>query len=139
MKTSRIAKYSLTIFVLLTALSTFTTMVIGVDNLSLLTLGEFSTYQLLPPFILATIIYTLMAKRRVSKAWYYAATVFLFNALLVFLITSLLMQELYIPPTWFIDQPLSLASTVFGTLISLKWGNKGTVDGEYIRAAIVNS
>ena len=130
LKTLRIAKYTLTMFALLTALSTFTTMVIGTDNLLALTLVEYSTYQLLPSFLLAAVIYALMAKQNVSKAWYYAAAVFLFNALLSTLIISLLMQELYTSPTWFIEQSLSLASTVVGTLIGLKWGIKSTMNGE---------
>ncbi|MFB2682850.1 MULTISPECIES: hypothetical protein [Shewanella] len=124
LKTSRIVKYTLIMFVLLTALSTFTSTVIGVENLAALSFGEYFTYQLLPSSILAISIYALMAKLDSVKAWSYATIVFIFNFILEWLILSLLMQELYIPPTWFIELPLSVLSAITGTLIGGNWGQK---------------
>ena len=124
LKTSRIVKYTFIILVALTALSTFTSMVIGVDNLAALSFGEYFIYQLLPPSMLAVAMYALMAKRDVAKAWSYAASVFLFGFLLGTLILSLLMQKLYIPPTWFVELPLSIASAIVGTLAGIKLGIK---------------
>ena len=111
-------------FVLYTALSTFTSVVIGVDNLAALSFGEYFTYQLMPPSLLAVAMYALMAKRDSAKAWRYTASVFLFGFLMGMLILSLLMQELYFPPTWFVELPLSVASAIFGTLIGIKWSIK---------------
>ena len=111
-------------FVLLTALSTFTSVVIGVDNLATLSFGEYFTYQLMPPSLLAVAMYALMAKRDSAKAWRYTASVFLFGFIMGMLILSLLMQELYIPPTWFVELPLSVASAIVGTLIGIKWSIK---------------
>lgn len=124
MKTSRIVKYTLIMFVLLTALSTFTSMVIGVENLAALSFDEYFTYQLLPSSILAIFIYALMARLDSVKAWIYATIVFIFNSILGFLIISLLMQELYISPTWFVELPLSVFSAIAGTLIGVNWGEK---------------
>jgi len=124
LRASRIVKYTLIMFVLLTALSTFTSVVIGVDNLAALSFGEYFTYQLMPPSLLAVAMYALMAKRDSAKAWRYTASVFLFGFLMGMLILSLLMQELYIPPTWFVELPLSVASAIFGTLIGIKWSIK---------------
>ena len=124
LKASRIVKYTFIILVALTALSTFTSMVIGVDNLAALSFGEYFIYRLLPPSTLAVFMYALMAKRDVAKAWSYAASVFMLGFLLSALILSLLMQELYIPPTWFVELPLSIASAIVGTLAGIKWGIK---------------
>ncbi|GAA5190696.1 hypothetical protein GCM10025772_15960 [Ferrimonas gelatinilytica] len=124
MKTSRIVKYTFIMFAVLTALSTFTSMVIGVDNLAALSFGEYVTYQLLPPSMLAVAMYAIMAKRNAAKAWSYAVIVFLFDFLLSIIILSLLMQKMYIPPTWFVELPLSVASAIFGTLIGIERGIK---------------
>lgn len=124
LRTSRIVKYTFIMFVLYTALSTFTSVVIGVDNLAALSFGEYFTYQLMPPSLLAVAMYALMAKRDSAKAWRYTASVFLFGFLMGMLILSLLMQELYIPPTWFVELPLSVASAIVGTLIGIKWSIK---------------
>lgn len=124
LRTSRIVKYTFIILVVLSTLSTFTSIVIGVDNLVTLSFGEYFTYQLLPPSVLAIALYALMAKRDAAKAWSYGAIVFLLGSLSGILILSLIMQKLYSPPTWFIELPLSLASAMIGTLIGIKWGIK---------------
>lgn len=120
MKALRIAKYSILMFASLTALSTFTSMVIGFDNLSALTLAEYFGYQLLPSSILAAALYALMAKRGSDKPWFYAMTVFLISLMLGSITLSLLMQEFYVSPTWFIELPLSAFSAIIGTLIGIK-------------------
>jgi len=99
-------------------------MVIGVENLAALSFDEYFTYQLLPSSILAIFIYALMARLDSVKAWIYATIVFIFNSILGFLIISLLMQELYISPTWFVELPLSVFSAIAGTLIGVNWGEK---------------
>ena len=124
LKLFRIVKYTLIMFAILTALSTFTSMVIGVDNLAALSFGEYFAYQLLPPSILAISIYALMAVRETSKAWHYAAAVYISGYILGLSVLSVLMQELYISPTWIVDLLLSVASAISGTLIGISWSKK---------------
>jgi len=127
LKVSRIIKYTLLIFVLYIALSTFTSMIVGVDNLAALSFGEYFTFQLLPSSVLAVFLYAIMANRSVTKAWSYAATVFSFGFILGVIIVSAIMQELYISPTWFIELPISLVSVILGTFIGIKWGHNKVI------------
>jgi hypothetical protein len=102
-------------------------MIIGVDNLATLSFGEYLTFQLLPLSVLAVVLYAIMAKRSVTKAWSYAAIVFSFGFILGIIIVSALMQELYISPVWFVELPISLVSVALGTFIGIKWRHKTAI------------
>ncbi len=114
-------------FILLTLLSTFISIMVGVDNLVAFSVGEYFTYQLLPSSVFAVPMYALMAKRDKVKAWKYAASVFLCEFFLGTLIVSLILQKLYISSAWFIDLPMLIGSAIVGTIIGIKWSFKGAV------------
>ncbi|MGZ9897012.1 hypothetical protein [Shewanella gaetbuli] len=81
-------------------------------------------YQLLPPFLPATAMYAFMANGNKTQAWSYAVTVLSLGFLLGTMILSLLMQQIYISPTWFVELSLSVVSAITGTLIGTKWRAK---------------
>lgn len=113
-------------FVVLTTLNAVITLLIGTNNLTQQSLGEYIFYHLLPNFLLGTGLYTFMAKRQVCKAWLYTATVFFVSLLLGKLVLYLLVQQLYLP-TIYIELPLSILSAIIGTAIGIKWHQKGAI------------
>lgn len=111
-------------FVLSTALSAFTTIEIGVENLATLSVGDYFKYQLLPSFILAVVMYAFMAKRNVVNAYRYAMSVFLCIFILGCLIISLITQAFYFHSVGLMELLLSLISAIVGTLIGVFWSRK---------------
>ena len=130
MNSLRIVKYTLVMLVLNTVLSTFITLIIGSDNLALLSFGKYFTYQLLPSYLLSAAIYTVMAKRNVVKAWNYALSVYLLSFIVETVIVSILLQTLFISPLWFVEVPLSIAFAIVGTVIGIKLGTQDSKEVE---------
>ena len=117
----RIAKYTFAMTLLLIALSTLTTMLIGVDSFAALSFKEYFAYQLVPSSIVVTMTYALIAKGNVRKAKSYAVGLFVFSFLFGMLVMSLLLQELYVSQTWFVELAISAISAIVGTLVGIKW------------------
>ncbi len=113
-------------FVVLTALNTVITLLIGTNNLAEQSLGEYVFYNLLPNFLLGAGLYTFMTMRQACKAWLYTAAVFFVSFLFGRLALYILIQQMYLP-TIYIELPLSILSAIIGTLIGIKLQPKGAI------------
>ena len=117
MNWSSIFKFSILHFVALTLLSTFVTLLIGSDNLDKQSGQEFLVYFKLPSFIAGSIILGLFAKSQKTKTLLHLLITSAISSIIAIVIVSLLMGELFISPTWFIDLPLDLISILVAIFI----------------------
>ena len=113
-------------FVVITAFNTLLTLLVGTNNLAQQSLGQYAFYNLLPNFFLSTALYTFMAKCHACKAWLYTASVFFVSFLFGRLALYILIQQLYLP-TIYIELPLSILLAIIGTVIGIKWQQKGAI------------
>ncbi|MBA6251791.1 hypothetical protein H4J57_19255 [Colwellia sp. BRX8-7] len=121
MNWSRIIKFSAFHFVALTLLSTLTTLLIGADNLDKQEGIDLLLYFKLPSFFVGSIILTLFAKAQESNVLLHLSLTEVISSVVATFIVSLLMQTVYISPTWFIDLPLTVISILVAIFIAGKF------------------
>jgi hypothetical protein len=118
---SSIIKFSAFHFVALTLLSTLTTLLIGADNLDKQAGRDLLLYFELPSFIVGSIILTLFAKTQESKVLLHLLITVVISSVIATAIVSVLMQTVYISPTWFIDLPISAISILVAIFIGVRF------------------
>ena len=101
----------------LTLLSTLTTLLIGADNLDKQAGRDLLLYFKLPSFIVGSIILTLFAKTQESKVLFHLLITVAISSVVATAIVSVLMQAVYISPTWAIDLPIYAISILIATFI----------------------
>ena len=117
MNWSSIIKFSAFHFVALILLSTLTTLLIGAGNLDKQAGRDLLLYFKLPSFIVGSIILTLFAKTQKSKVLLHLLITVVISSVVATAIVSVLMQTVYISPTWFIDLPISAISILVAIFI----------------------
>ena len=105
----------------LTLLSTLTTLLIGADNLDKQEGIDLLLYFKLPSFFVGSIILTLFAKAQESNVLLHLSLTEVISSVVATFIVSLLMQTVYISPTWFIDLPLTVISILVAIFIAGKF------------------
>ncbi|MCG9731885.1 hypothetical protein L1D44_19030 [Shewanella sp. Isolate13] len=121
MNWSSIIKFSAFHFVALTLLSTLTTLLIGADNLDKQAGRDLLLYFKLPSFIVGSIILTLFAKTQESKVLLHLLITVAISSVVATAIVSVLMQTVFISPTWFIDLPISAISILLAIFIGVRF------------------
>lgn len=121
MNWSSIIKFSAFHFVALTLLSTLTTLLIGADNLDKQAGRDLLLYFKLPSFIVGSIILTLFAKTQETKVLLHLLITVVISSVVATAIVSVLMQTLFISPTWFIDLPISAISILLAIFIGVRF------------------
>lgn len=112
-----ILKFSVILFAAQTATSTLSTLVIGVDDLSKQTVGEFFVYQYLPSVLVGLVVLIFYAKQQFAKTLLHLTIAVIVSMLLGHVVVSLLQGSLYIAPTWVIDLPIAVVTILLATFI----------------------
>lgn len=115
-----ILKYSLILFVIQTAVSTASTMLNGVDNLASRSPSNLLMYHYIPTILASLLVLSLYAKTQRSRILLHLLTVVLLSELFGFALVSILMGELYVSPTWFIDLPIAVLTIGLAAIIGCK-------------------
>lgn len=115
-----ILKYSLILFAIQTAVSTVSTMLYGVDKLASQSPLNLFTHQYIPSILVSLVVLTFYAKTQNSQILLHLLAVVSLSELLGFAVVSILMMEVYMPPTWFIDLPITALIIVLSAIIGRK-------------------
>ena len=115
-----IIKYSLILFVIQTAVSTASTMVYGVDDLANQSPSDFFIYQYIPSILASLLVLSFYAKTQSSRTLLHLLAVVSLSELLSFIVVSILMEEFYVSPTWFIDLPITALVIGLSAIIGSK-------------------
>ena len=115
-----IIKYSLILFVIQTAVSTASTMVYGVDDLANQSPSDFFIYQYIPSILASLLVLSFYAKTQSSRTLLHLLAVVSLSELLSFIVVSILMEEFYVSPTWFIDLPITALIIGLSAIIGRK-------------------
>lgn len=94
-----------------------TTLFIGADNLDKQAGRDLLLYFNFPSFIVGSTILTLFAKTQKSKVLLHLLISVIISYVVSTAIVSVLMQTVYISPTWVIDLPMSIMSILVAIFI----------------------
>lgn len=111
-----ILKYSLILIVVKTSVSIASTMYFGVENLTILSPSDLFIYQYIPLILVSLLVLSFYARTQSSRTLLHLLAVVSLSELF----GSILMGELYVSPTWFIDLPIAALIIGLSAIIGSK-------------------
>ncbi|KUM54697.1 hypothetical protein AR688_15580 [Rheinheimera sp. EpRS3] len=115
-----ILKYSLILILVKTSVSIASTMYFGVENLAILSPSDLFIYQYIPLILVSLLVLSFYARTQSSRTLLHLLAVVSLSELFGFAVVSILMGELYVSPTWFIDLPIAALIIGLSAIIGSK-------------------
>ncbi|WP_102795128.1 hypothetical protein [Bowmanella denitrificans] len=96
----KVFKFAAILFLVQVAVSTAVTLITGPDNLSSSGVQEYMLFMHLPVLLFSVFVFGAFASKQTEKLWLHGLVILILSESFGFVAISLLMQEVYLAPTW---------------------------------------